>query len=72
MVITDQLLVIMKRYKRNALASLNVNGVGGYNHFELRHYKRPYTLPGVFNKGDKNPPMLRVEEWIRDGYALSN
>ena len=41
---------------------------GGYNHYELRHYQRSYTLPGVFNKGDENPPMLRVENWIKGGY----
>jgi hypothetical protein len=35
---------------------------------ELRHYKRPYTLPGVFEKGDLNPPMLRVEQWISSDY----
>ena len=41
---------------------------GGYNHYELRHYQRSYTLPGVFNKGDENPPMLKVENWIKGGY----
>ena len=43
---------------------------GGYNHFELRHYERPYTLPGVFNKGDVNPPMQRLREWINGGYEI--
>ena len=53
---------------------------GGYNHFELRHYYRPYSLPGIgengyaFEKGgrnnngvqfgDINPSMKFVEQWI--------
>ena len=37
---------------------------GGYNHFEIRNAKRNYTLPGVFNKGDVNPPMKKVADWI--------
>lgn len=60
----------------------NGNDVGGYNHFELRHYYRPYSLPGngpngfAFEKGgrndsgvqfgDKNPSMEFVENWLRD------
>jgi hypothetical protein len=43
---------------------------GGYNHFELRHYERPYTLPGVFVKGDRNPPMEELQKWIDNGYEL--
>lgn len=39
---------------------------GGFNHFEIRNAKRNYTLPGVFNKGDVNPPMDRVADWIFD------
>ena len=39
---------------------------GGYNHFEMRNAKRNYTLPEVFNKGDENPPMRRVADWIFD------
>jgi len=45
---------------------------GGYNHFELRHYERPYTLPGVFEKGEINPPMGRLEFWIQSGYQKQN
>ena len=43
---------------------------GGYNHFELRNYERLYTLPGVFNKGDRNPPMEELQKWIDNGYEL--
>ncbi|MBO6523686.1 MAG: hypothetical protein JJ971_07680 [Balneolaceae bacterium] len=44
---------------------------GGYNHFELRNYARAYTLPDKngqkgFKKGDKNPSMEFVEDWIKD------
>ena len=47
----------------------NGNDVGGYNHFELRHYKRTYDLPDgnggyAFRAGDKNPTMQEVENWI--------
>lgn len=45
---------------------------GGYNHFELCHYERPYTLPGVFDKGDLNPPMEDLEEWIKSNYQRTN
>ena len=45
---------------------------GGYNHFELRHYERPYTLPGVFQKGDLNPPMEELEYWINSNYQPRN
>jgi hypothetical protein len=41
---------------------------GGYNHYEIHHHKRSYTLPGVFNKGNANPPMQEVENWIKNGY----
>jgi hypothetical protein len=37
---------------------------GGYNHFELKRYKRAYTLPGVFNKGGYAPPMKDAADWI--------
>jgi len=37
---------------------------GGYNHFELKRYKRAYTLPGVFNAGDYAPPMKDAADWI--------
>jgi pimeloyl-ACP methyl ester carboxylesterase len=43
---------------------------GGYNHYELYHHKRSYTLPGVFNKGKENPPMQKVENWIKNGYKF--
>ena len=48
---------------------VNGNDVGGYNHFELRHYKRTYDLPDgnggyAFRAGDKNPTMQEVENWI--------
>tara|TARA_R110002124_G_scaffold252177_1_gene417417 strand:- start:1186 stop:1371 length:186 start_codon:yes stop_codon:yes gene_type:complete len=44
--------------------------VGGYNHFELRNYRRAYTLPSSngnpgFSAGSVNPAMLEVETWIR-------
>jgi hypothetical protein len=39
---------------------------GGYNHFELKRYRRNYTLPGVFNAGDYAPPMRQAALWIRD------
>lgn len=37
---------------------------GGYNHFELRRYKRAYTLPGVFQQGDLAPPMEAAADWL--------
>jgi hypothetical protein len=37
---------------------------GGYNHFELRRYKRAYTLPGVFQQGDVAPPMGQAAIWL--------
>lgn len=37
---------------------------GGYNHFELRRYKRAYTLPGVFQQGDIAPPMGEAAGWL--------
>jgi len=37
---------------------------GGYNHFELRRYKRAYTLPGVFQQGDPAPPMQEAAQWL--------
>jgi len=43
---------------------------GGYNHFELRNYKRAYTLPGVFNKGDINPSLEKAELWIKGGFRF--
>ncbi len=39
---------------------------GGYNHFELRRYKRAYTLPGVFNQGDLAPPMDEAADWLME------
>ncbi|MBO6523689.1 MAG: hypothetical protein JJ971_07695 [Balneolaceae bacterium] len=44
---------------------------GGYNHFELRNHKRAYTLPGQFAKGDLNPSMEEVANWIKDDYGNS-
>ncbi len=37
---------------------------GGYNHFELRRYKRAYTLPGVFQVGQYAPPMRDAALWL--------
>lgn len=47
---------------------------GGYNHFEIRNYKRAYSLPSSngnpgFSEGDVNPAMLRVENWIVDKFG---
>lgn len=39
---------------------------GGYNHFELRRYKRAYTLPGVFQKGQLAPPMDEAAQWLQN------
>ena len=68
------------RYFSDVEIDENGNDVGGYNHFELRHYYRPYSLPGfgengyAFEKGgrnnngvqfgDKNPSMEFVEIWV--------
>ncbi len=68
------------RYFPDIVIDENGNDVGGWNHFELRHYYRPYSLPGngpngyAFEKGgrdnngvqfgDKNPSMEFIEEWI--------
>jgi len=70
------------RYFSDVEIDENGNDVGGYNHFELRHYYRPYSLPGIgengyaFEKGgrdnsgvqfgDINPSMEFVREWIRN------
>jgi pimeloyl-ACP methyl ester carboxylesterase len=70
------------QYFPDVVIDNNGNDVGGWNHFELRHYWRPYSLPGngsdgyAFKKGgrnpngttfgDKNPSMEFVENWIRD------
>jgi hypothetical protein len=43
---------------------------GGYNHFELKRYRRNYTLPGVFNAGDYAPPMKEAADWIYFGYQI--
>lgn len=37
---------------------------GGYNHFELRRYKRAYTLPGVFQAGQVALPMGEAKNWL--------
>lgn len=37
---------------------------GGYNHFELRRYKRAYTLPGVFSAGEYADPMFEARTWL--------
>jgi hypothetical protein len=42
---------------------------GGYNHFELKRYKRAYTLPGVFNVGDYAPPMREAALWINNNFV---
>ena len=68
------------QYFPDVVIDNNGNDVGGWNHFELRHYWRPYSLPGngpdgyAFKKGgrnpngttfgDKNPSMEFVEQWI--------
>jgi hypothetical protein len=41
---------------------------GGYNHLEIKRYKRAYTLDGVFTKGQLAPPMDEAAKWIQDGY----
>ena len=45
---------------------------GGYNHFELKRYKRAYTLPGVFNAGDYAPPMREAARWIDNDFQDGN
>ena len=45
---------------------------GGYNHFELKRYKRAYTLPGVFNAGDYAPPMREAARWINNDFQDGN
>jgi hypothetical protein len=59
-------------YYPDVLLNDNGNDEGGYNHFELRHYERPYTLPRVFDKGDPNPTMSRLELWIQSNYQRTN
>jgi len=44
---------------------------GGYNHFELKRYKRNYELKDkdnkiIFSVGDYAPPMRQAAIWIRD------
>lgn len=44
---------------------------GGYNHFELRHYFRPYDLPNgsggyVFKKNQITPSMIYIRSWIEN------
>ena len=55
---------------RNNIFMSDIPADGGYNHFEIRNYKRAYSLPSSngnpgFSEGDVNPAMLRVENWIR-------
>ena len=39
---------------------------GGYNHFELRRYKRAYTDgPGGFVQGQLAPPMEEAADWVK-------
>jgi len=39
---------------------------GGYNHFELRRYKRAYTDgPGGFVQGQLAPPMRDAGDWVK-------
>jgi hypothetical protein len=46
---------------------------GGYNHMELRRYKRAYDDPGNgIVKGDKARPMDQAEQWIRDRVLSGN
>ena len=42
---------------------------GGYNHFEIRNYRRAYSLPSSngkpgFSAGSVNPSMDRVKAWL--------
>ena len=39
-------------------------GDGGYNHLELRRYKRQYKQ-GANRKGDLAEPMRQTEEWLK-------
>ena len=43
---------------------------GGYNHLEIKRYKRAYTLPGVFNKGQLAPPMEETARWIDNDFQV--
>ncbi len=48
---------------------INGKDVGGWNHFELRHYRKTYDQPDgsggfSFREGDLNPSMQAVEDWI--------
>jgi hypothetical protein len=45
---------------------------GGYNHIEVKRYKRAYTLPGVFNVGDPAPPMDEAAKWIKFNYPVGS
>ena len=41
------------------------NYMVGYNHFELRRYKRAYTDgPGGFVQGQLAPPMREAAIWV--------
>jgi len=46
-------------------------GDGGYNHLELRRYKRQYTQ-GSNRKGDLAEPMLQTKDWLLDQVFNSN
>jgi len=48
---------------------------GGYNHFELKRYKRNYELKDkdnkiIFSVGDYAPPMKEAADWIYFGYQI--
>jgi hypothetical protein len=46
---------------------------GGYNHMELRRYKRAYDDPGNgIVKGNKAKPMEEAEQWIREEVLSGN
>ena len=56
-------------------ADYNVNAFGqddgGYNHLEVKRYKRAYQLKDkdvkvIFNKNDPAPPMREAALWVRD------
>jgi hypothetical protein len=61
-------------------ADYNVNAFGqdngGYNHLEVKRYKRAYQLKDkagkvIFNKNDPAPPMLEAADWIRRNYQIN-
>lgn len=43
----------------------DVPAEGGYNHFEIKRYRRAYALQDVFQVGDLAPPMEDGANWVR-------